>query len=129
RTAMVTGVSSRVVAASSPATGACRRLSVSVAVLFAGVGSGPAPPSSVTAAWLVIAVVPAGRVRARRTVSVRVATAPAARSKAGQVTTLETPPERLPPPLALTNAKLAGRVSVNRTPVAPRGPTLVTVRV
>ena len=67
---------------------------LSLAVLSSGLGSGPLAPSSATVAVLLISVTPSGSGASTCTVKTRVALAPAARSKAGQVTT---PPSSMPP--------------------------------
>ena len=89
---------------------------MSVAVLFAGVGSGPDNPSSATVAVLVTEVTPAGTGVFTRTITVRVTVAPTPTVPRFQVTTpgvLSVPPSE-----ALTNVVLAGIVSVSVTPVA-----------
>ena len=92
---------------------------MSLAVLLAGLGSGPLPPSSWTEAVLTIWVTPAGMAPLTMTVTVRVSVAPAARLPMFQVTT---PPSKAPPSEALTKVVLAGRVSVTVTPVRPGCP-------
>ena len=64
------------------------RLSMSVAVLFRGVGSAPLPPSSVTVALLVMLVTPAGSGLFTFTVTVRVIVDPTGTLPMFQVTTL-----------------------------------------
>ena len=96
-------------------SGAATSVSVSMAVLFSGVGSGPLVPSSRTLASLVISVTPAGTVLSTSTVTVSVTLAPAARLPTSSVTTS---PSRLPLRRALTKVVCSGRMSVTTTPVA-----------
>ena len=107
-------------------SGAALRVSVSLAVLLAGLGSAPLLPSSWTEAVLMIWVTPAGMALLTMTVTVRVSVAPAATAPMFQVTT---PPLKAPPSEALTKVVLAGSVSRHVTPVAPWLPLLVMVRV
>ena len=100
-------------------------MSVSVAVLLAGVGSGPLAPSSATVAVLVIESTPAGMVPFTCTVTVRVTVAPAAKPPMSKLTT----PLANVPRGALTNVVLAGIGSVTVTPVASWLPTLLIVNV
>src|SRR6185436_6118785 len=102
------------------------RKSVSVAALLPGVGSGPWLPSSVTVAVLVREATPGGTDASTRTVTVRMARAPAARLNAGQVTE---PPARPPPSPAATKAVDGGRTSERITPVATAAEKFATVSV
>ena len=101
-------------------------MSVSVAVLLAGVGSAPLPPSSWTEAVLTTWVAPAGMTLLTMTVTVRVTVAPAAKLPMVHVTT---PPTNVPPSEALSKTVLAGIVSLAVTPVAAWLPALVIVSV
>src|SRR3954451_10832170 len=90
---------------------------VSVAVLSAGVGSGPLPPSSATAAVLVMLVTPLATGEMTVTANVAVRVAPPATVPMGSVQLVATQDQPTVEPAAL-NVVLAGTVSVSTTPVA-----------
>ena len=99
---------------------------VSLALLLAGVGSGPLAPSSATVAVLLICVTPAGHGGVDGHGEGDGRAAPAARPPMVKLVPAAFQPTLEAPALKVV---LAGTVSVIVTPVAAFGPTVLTVSV